>query len=164
VGQNPAYDNNIAANPISDPYLALYSNFNPSDLDAGVVGCNDDAASSSFLSSNQWFNGDTFPTNGESNTNDRWSHFEADLQPGNYTAILTTWAQITAAEYTSSFAPESATFEYWGPKCGIETAACAAKKKLATTGSNSNESLFAGIALLVAGASVVRSRRRSAQK
>ena len=166
VGQDPAFGGDTTTNPISDPYLALYQNFNTSDLDAGVVGCNDDAATSSFLSSNPWVNGDTFPTNGESNTNDRWSHFEADLQPGTYTAVLTTWSQITAADYNSSFAPESATFEYWGPECGIETSACASssKKKLATTGSNSNETLFAGIALLVAGASVVRSRRRSAQK
>ena len=156
VGTDPEFAGDSSGSPIQDPFMALYENFDPTALDTGVIGCNDDEYM--ILGANSWANGDTFPTNGESNTNDRWSHFTADLDPGNYTVVMTTWGPVTESDW-AAFAPQSATFEYWGPDCGIEGTTC-----LAETGVDATPSLNAGIGLLAAGVAAVAVRRRRAVK
>ena len=123
VNQSPEYNNRNDENPVSDPFLALYGTFTTSDLDAGLVGCNDDAYFSALTI--PWSNGDEFPTNGVSNTNDRWSHFEAELEPGAYTAIFTTFIATDTINSGAWSYPQTVTFEYWGPECSIEGATCA---------------------------------------
>lgn len=164
VDQNPAYTGNNSENPVSDPFLALYKDFNTADLDAGLQGCNDDAASSAL--SNPWSNGDTFPTNGVSNTNDRWSHFEVELEPGTYTAVFTTFLATADINSGAWSFPQQVTFEYWGPECSIEGATCSSGT-LANTGiSQSTTSVLGSIALMVSvagvGALVVVRRSRRA--
>jgi len=160
VGTDPVFAGDDTASPIQDPYLALYSGFDTANLDNGVVGCNDDEWDTL---ANPWANGDTFISNGESNTNDRWSVFEADLEPGDYTAVLTTWGPVTLASWAAN-APQSATFEYWGPECGIEGAVCA----LPDTGANASvigSSVAISAGLLVAGVlALVMVRRRQTAK
>ncbi len=166
VGTAPAYNGDINESPIQDPFMALYKGFDPLHLDQNVVGCNDDEYDTVNPA---WVNGDTFPTNGESNTNDRWSNFESDLTPGNYTVILTTYNQVTSAAW-SPVAPQSATFEYWGPECGIETVACAASTTpvtkptkaptLAHTGSVTSPVVPVGFGLVFAGLVIARATRR----
>lgn len=98
-----------------------------------------------------------FNLNVKPNTNDRWSVFEADLQPGNFTAILTRRSPVTLADW-GPFAPESATFEYCGPECGIE----GATRALANTGVDTIPTLVGRNSPRVAGVGVaaVAVRRR----
>lgn len=163
VGTNPAFNGSINESPIQDPFMALYKGFDTQHLDQNVVGCNDDEYDTV---SPAWVNGDTFPTNGESNTNDRWSNFETDLTPGNYTVVLTTYSEVTTAAW-AGFAPQSATFEYWGPKCGIQTSACTSttpaktpSKTLAHTGSEGSPFVPVGFGLVFVGLVVARASRR----
>ena len=114
-----------------------------------------------ILSSSCTYGYGTFPTTGNSNTNNRWSHFTAELQPGHYSVVLTTWGAVTESDWAAlvaaDVAPQSAIFEYWGPECGIETAEC-----LADTGVDSQPALMTGLALLVIGMAVIAVRRRRA--
>lgn len=168
VNQSPDYDGRNDKNPVSDPFLALYGTFNTSDLDAGLVGCNDDAYFSALTT--PWVNGDAFPTNEVSNTNDRWSHFEADLEPGAYSAIFTTFIATDSINSGDWSYPQTVTFEYWGPECSIEGAACASavepSPSLAATGvDEATLSTVASVALLtaLAGLTVLVARRRLAR-
>ena len=156
VQTNPEFGGDYTASPIQDPFLALYSGFTTANLDSGLIGCNDDEYNSALNPS--WSNGDTFPTNGVSNTNDRWSHFEADLQPGDYTVVLTTWAPVTLANWAAN-APQSADFEYWGPNCGIEGGTCNSAASLANTGVDVSGIALLASALLAVGIVVVVRRR-----
>ena len=153
VNQSPEYTGDNFLNPVSDPFLALYGTFNTADLDTGLVGCNDDAYDS--VLSPAWQNGDTFPTNGVSNTNDRWSHFETELVPGAYTAIFTTFLDTDSINGGAWTYPQTVTFEYWGPECSIEGAVCAspedASSSLPATGIDEGTmSTVASVALFTA--------------
>lgn len=168
VNQSPDYDGQNDKNPVSDPFLALYGTFNTSDLDAGLVGCNDDAYFSALTTS--WSNGDTFPTNEVFNTNDRWSHFEAELEPGAYSAIFTTFIATDSINSGNWSYPQTVTFEYWGPECSIEGAACGSAEvpsaALAETGiDEATMSTVASFALMtaLAGLTVLVARRRRAR-
>jgi LPXTG-motif cell wall-anchored protein len=163
VNQSPEYNNRNDENPVSDPFLALYGTFNTSDLDSGLVGCNDDAASSNLA--NPWANGDTFPTNGVSNSNDRWSHFETELVPGAYTAVFTTFIATDTINGGSWSYPQTVTFEYWGPECSIEGAVCASSSLPATGVDEATTSTVASVALVtaLAGLMVIVALRRRAR-
>lgn len=157
VQTDPEFDGDISSSPMMDPYLALYREFDPAQLDDNVVGCNDDEYDDL---STPWVNGDTFPTNGVHNTNDRWSNFQADLTPGNYTVLLTTYGNYSSAAW-SSIGTQSATFEYWGPNCGIQGATCkTASSGLANTGSDSLSEIVASFLLIAAGITVSAMRRK----
>ena len=112
--------------PVSDPFLALYSNgFDPNNVDSNVVGCNDDAsdvgtqADVTYTSSNQLVDG-------------HMPWFQASLQPGNYTLLVTTWDSVSLSDWQAGTAnppagaetftpgPESVTFNMYGPDGGLQ--------------------------------------------
>lgn len=126
---------------LGDPFLAVYKNFDPNDPDSTnpakqVVGCNDDgengvgATTTGYLISRQL------------------SNFTAELQPGDYTLVLTTWRNINGATWAEAAGnwstlvsevgtagKQSATFELWGPRGAFDVAPTAStncSKKLGT--------------------------------
>jgi LPXTG-motif cell wall-anchored protein len=139
-----------ADHPFNDPYLALYSRFSTSDLDAGVVGCNDDGS----------LEGDYFPGYETKEYNELYPYFTSTLQPGTYTLVLMTYGPVTADAWNSgNLGPQSVTFEYWGPECGVEGGSC----ELAQTGVEPLGYLVASGALFLVGAgALVIARRRAA--
>jgi LPXTG-motif cell wall-anchored protein len=141
----------------TDPYLAVFKDFNPAEIDPGVIGCNDDQNSTGL----GWVSGDTIPGYGAGEYDEHFSWFSVDLIPGNYTVMLTSWAGVPAAEWDTT---ESSTFEFWGPDCGIVGAQCAPvetpAKTLAATGVEASSSLLAGLGVLAAGVAAVAVRRR----
>lgn len=139
-----------ADHPFNDPYLALYSRFSTSDLDAGVVGCNDDGS----------LEGDYFPGYETKEYNGLYPYFTSTLQPGTYTLVLMTYGPVTADAWNSgNLGPQSVTFEYWGPECGVEGGSC----ELAQTGVEPLGYLVASGALFLVGAgALVIARRRAA--
>ena len=84
--------------PINDPFLAVYQDFDPNNVDANVIGCNDDSGSSDESVSGQLLQS-------------KYSEFTAQLQPGSYTLVLATFATAPARSWTKA---AGGTFELWG--------------------------------------------------
>lgn len=159
---------NGAGHPISDPFLALYTTFDPTDPDAGVVGCNDDL-------NDLYGNIRSYMAEGLSGGRVMEGHlpyFSADLQPGSYTLVLALWETLSAADWaagTGSYegdytpGPASVTFELWGPVDGLCVGSCdTAPTTLPVTGTGSNMPLLAGVAVALGGLCTVIGRRRLA--
>jgi hypothetical protein len=147
---------------LEDPFLALYSSFNPADGHQGVVGCNDDADLDEFSDWNITSSGTMI--------SDRYSQYTVELQPGTYTLVLTSYddesefiddtlpvsAGERAADPKGAFSPtalgvnESATIELWY-----------AESALAATGPSpvSGGMLAVGLALMTLGGLVFATRR-----
>lgn len=162
--------------PIADPYLVIYSDFDPAAPNDNQVACNDD------------IDYDIGEYDAEArDAQDRfisnvYSELIATLEPGEYTLLLTTYDEVgplevplDEAKLDSASVPlapvsyqldglpqQSATIEFWGVEGGLELG----HAELAATGSN--ESLSAALAggallALVLGAlGVVVARRRTA--
>lgn len=141
------------ANDFGDPYLALYSAFDPQNLDANLVGCNDDIGTAAldvllpgynFNTMDPYFEGYDAPEDGDIG---QYPYFAVTLAPGSYTLITTTFtAQDKASWVSDALGPQSVIFEYWGPECGIE-GSCDAT--LANTGVDVAGTVsLAGLALL----------------
>lgn len=146
---------------LQDPFLALYSSFDPADGHAGVVGCDDDSDLDEFSDYNITSSGTMI--------SDRYSQFTVELQPGTYTLVLTSYDDesefiLTAAPVSASesdadlkgLSPaalgvnETATIELWY-----------AESQLAATGPNpvSGGMLALGLALMTLGGLVFATRR-----
>lgn len=150
--------------PIEDPFLAVYSAFDPSDPDTGVVGCNDDLNDVGPGNHDAEYRADNSIIEGHV------PYFSADLEPGQYTLVLLTWEDLGTSDFEAGTAPyseldftvgtKSTTFELWGPTGGITLGHVA----LAATGVETGYG-FAGIAAAGAGLVLllVARRRRSAR-
>lgn len=86
---------NSLYHPIQDPFLALYSSFDSSNPDSNVIGCNDDlndifgygdTGLAEVLSDGSWMFG-------------HYPFFATDLEPGEYTLLLTTYDAISKADW-----------------------------------------------------------------
>ncbi|MDX2024978.1 hypothetical protein [Microcella sp.] len=168
--------------PISDPYLVLYSDFDVDNPNLNQVACNDDIEY--VIDANEAEARDQ----SDNFINDVYSELIADLEPGNYTLMLTTYDEVDAvipvlapaksesslptsgevslspAVYPLSALPEqSATLEFWGVAGGLVLEGTA----LAETGSHElvRDSL-AGAALmsLLAGTLAIGYTRRRAAR
>jgi LPXTG-motif cell wall-anchored protein len=144
--------------PIGDPFLAVYSSFDPANPDAGVVGCNDDANDvndendAEFLSDGTIIDG-----------HQPW--FTAALAPGNYTLVLMTWEDLSDEDLANGFAPyneedfvvgpKSTTFELWGPEGSLQLG-----HQLAATGVDVTPIAATGALVLLGGLGVVLVARR----
>lgn len=165
--------------PISDPLVILYDDFDPDQLDENQVACNDD---SEALSNDENY--------ASRDSDDRFlpttfSELVVDLEPGNYTVVVTTFDQVrpafvpaTASADSSSadlsleqagyqladLPAQSASVQFWGT--GSMQLGHTAQEELADTGAD--DSLQAGLAagavlaLMLGMVSVVIARRRSA--
>ena len=108
------------ANPIGDSFFALYSNFDPTNPDEGVIGCNDDLNNLFGYDNNEmvevledgtWMEG-------------HQPYFSVQLEPGSYTLLMTTWRAVSKSEWIAGEAkfeepwtpgPATLTYELWGP-------------------------------------------------
>lgn len=72
---------------MTDPFLALYSSFDPANAHLGVVGCNDDSDLDSYSS--------YYLTSSGTMMSDRYSQFTVELQPGTYTLVLTSYDDLS---------------------------------------------------------------------
>lgn len=149
---------------LTDPFIALYSDFDRSDAHAGVLGCNDD----SDLDEEARF----YVTGNDMLMGARYPQFTVDLQPGTYTLVLTSWSDTNdfsmdsepvalpeaGADPKISVVPaalgvdETASVEVWGPQ-----------PALADTGASDDAGLAlgAGLALIALGGTVLVLRRRA---
>jgi hypothetical protein len=127
--------------PTDDPYLALYSSFDPNSPDDNVVGCNDDREFTSYNSDDVLLDR-------------QWSEFAADLEPGNYTLVYTSWQTYDDWAAETEGLDQTVTFEFWGPAGGLELGT------LADTGTNAVTPLNGlGFVLILAGAGLLIARR-----
>jgi hypothetical protein len=78
---------------MTDPFLALYSTFDPANAHLGVVGCNDDSDLDDY--------GDYYLTSSGTVMSDRYSQFTIELQPGTYTLVLTSYDDESEFDVTS---------------------------------------------------------------
>lgn len=106
--------------PINDPFLAVYQGFDPTNVDANVIGCNDDSGSSDESVSGQLLQS-------------KYSEFTSQLQPGNYTLVLATFATAPARTWTKA---AGGTFELWGNGLDIGATPAAGGTKVPGFGVN----------------------------
>ncbi len=163
--------------PIADPYLVIYSDFDPTQPDANQIACNDDTGA--VVETTNF---------GARDIQGRfispfYSEIIASLAPGQYTLVLTTYdivgpvntvpsaskldsasAAVTPVEYELAGLPaQSATVELWGAEDGLVLGHVAF---LADTGANAPISAGlaggAGLALLLGALGIAIARRRTA--
>lgn len=77
--------------PILDPWLAVYTSFDPAHPDQNVVGCQDDSA----RPPGSYFDDGTVPQG-------VWSQFDATLPPGTYTLVLGTYLGFDDSQWTTA--------------------------------------------------------------
>jgi DNA-binding beta-propeller fold protein YncE len=138
--------------PITDPFLAVYSEFDPLTPDAGVVGCDDDRGA--VNDSRPRVNAETGVTYDEN-----WSYFSTTLEPGSYTLVLTTYDTYDAVEWgeadpeARTWDPQvlTASFELWGPSGGLTVAGSGDVAALAKTGNGTTAGTLAGVVLALLG-------------
>ncbi len=157
VNTNPLTDSTAgwgAELPMNDPFLAVYSSFDPANPDANVIGCNDDG---------EYNNGDgegSYPDAGATLNpkylvSGLYPWFSTKLAAGSYTYVLTTYSSYSIANWEGG--AQAATVEVWG----LDDA-------LADTGAREIPAwaTFGGAGLVIAGlalgaASLVLRRRSS---
>ena len=146
-----------AYHPLEDSFLAVYSAFDPTTPDTGVVGCNDDLndqfdyADNEFveqLSGGAWMEG-------------HQPYFITDLAAGHYTLVLMTWESMSSATWIADWGtPATATFEMWGPTGGLVKGHVDVEQ-LADTGVERDLAPFAAAAFLISvGGFIAFSRKR----
>ena len=149
--------------PVSDPMVALYSTFDPSDPNTGNVGCNDDLNDLAF-GDHDYGDADFNITQQGDYVEGHFSYFVSNLEPGEYTLVFTTWDDISASEWEAgdnngdTWTPgaETVYFDIWGPDGGLTLG-----HNLASTGVNASFGLWAGLGLLGTGAAIAVARRRA---
>lgn len=151
-----------AFDPIADPFLAVYSSFDPASPDAGVVGCNDDLNDVGAENDAEYLADGTIIDGHQP-----W--FTAPLSPGTYTLVLMTWEDLSADDLADGYSPyeeenfvsgpKSTTFELWGPVGGLQLG-----HQLAATGTDVTPIAATGALVLLGGLGVflVARRRRAA--
>ena len=161
-------------NPINDPFLALYLDFDPSQIDDGVIGCSDDL-DDRFDYDSVYSDLGELTGSGVFMEGHR-PYFTARLEPGTYTLVFTMYDAVSAAKWASgdggAWEPGrvTGTFEMWGPAdsiCLSDDAACVEEQanannpiEIPSTGSSSVTTLWVGLmAVLVGGGLVIVSRR-----
>ena len=78
---------------LGDPFLALYSTFDPDNAQQGLVACDDD--------SDLDVRTDYYITGSGTMMTDRFPQFRVDLQPGTYTLVLTGYGSATGFSSTA---------------------------------------------------------------
>jgi hypothetical protein len=156
VNTNPLTDSTAgwgADIPMNDPFLAVYSSFDPTNPDANVVGCNDDGSNN---------NGDLpgdYPDQGATLSpkyliNGLYPWFSSKLAAGSYTYVLTTYSAYGISDWEGG--AQAATIEVWGLDDSLANTGAADVPAWVT---------FGGLALVIVGlalgASSVVLRRRS---
>lgn len=163
-----------ASHPIEDPFMALYSNFDPANPDEGVIGCNDDL-NDRFGYDNTNMGAERL-ANGSLMEGHRPYFFVNNLPAGTYTLFYTTYDSYSLEQWLSGDdgdfepGPATGTFEMWGPEdsiCDSSDTACieeqANANELPATGSTPSTTLWLGMMALLVGGGLVIATRRSAR-
>jgi hypothetical protein len=156
--------------PVGDNFLALYTDFDSADINADIVGCNDDADDAGAVPGDLWataFGAGNLRNQGDSNIftstgymlDDQFAWFTATLQPGQYTLVGTLYEEYTEAEWLTNLddaevTEASMTYEMWGPEGGLVLG-------LADTGVDPAFGLWTGLALAGTGVAITVARRRA---
>jgi hypothetical protein len=156
--------------PVGDNFLALYSEFDPTDIDSGVIGCNDDADDAGAVAGDLWAIARTAADlRGQNDANihtttgymldDQFAWFTATLQPGQYTMVGTLYEEYSESEWLTNLddaevTEASMTYEMWGPEGGLVLG-------LADTGVDPAFGLWTGLALAGTGVAITVARRRA---
>ncbi len=163
-----------AFDPIGDPMLAVYSAFDPTNPDSGVIGCNDDLNDIGDENDAEYLADGTIIEGHQP-----W--FSAALEPGDYTLVLMTWEDLSDENLADGFAPysetdfvvgpKSTTFQLWGPTGGLdigdddpevdpEVEPGTEAPKLAATGIDATPIAAAAALVLLAGLAALGASRR----
>ncbi len=162
--------------PINDPYLVIYSDFDPAQPDANQIACNDDTELTP--PTDAYYSRDSE----DRYISNRFSEIVAELSPGQYTLVLTTYdasspvvnvaepvkldaasVALAPVDYDLEGLPaQTGTVELWGTEGGLVLGHVAV---LADTGADSR--LSAGLAVgavlsMLAGALAIAFVRRRA--
>lgn len=142
--------------PLEDPFLAVYQNFDPTQPDNGVIGCNDDLRNVRSYAEKYAVEN----IGGGLTAEVHQPFFTASLTPGDYTIVLTTYEAIPATVWATGRSGEflagdaSTRVQLWGPAGSLivegET------YELANTGRNSDPSLLIGAFALLGLGFVIR--------
>lgn len=155
VGLNP-YD------PMGDPFLAVYSTFDPTNPDADLVGCNDDLNDVGASNDAEYLADGTIIEGHQ-------PFFSAAFTPGQYTLVLMTWEDMSTSDFATGFSQweddsfaigdKTDTFQLWGPVGGLALGhVTPAGPALAATGSavdpialvGGGIAVLGGLAILIA--------------
>lgn len=118
VDTDPLSDYLSSLNPesaLSDPFLALYTSFDPANPDDNIVGCNDDL--NDFYEDYGDDMAEQLP--GGRLMEGHQPYFSADLEPGLHTVVLTLYDEVENSDWWQENGPGSVTFEMWGPEGGL---------------------------------------------
>lgn len=127
---------------MDDPFLAVYSSFNPANPAENVIGCNDDSGNGGITSTG-YFIQSVYP------------EFSATLTPGRYTLLLTTFGNSPESDWNQG--AQGGTFELWGPPGSFSPA------QLPATGTSDDKAaviiLVGSITLVLGGLGLIIRRR-----
>jgi hypothetical protein len=156
--------------PVGDNFLALYTEFDSADIDANVVGCNDDGDDAGAVAGDLWLTAigaGNLRNQGDSNIftstgymlDEQFAWFTATLQPGQYTMVGTLYEEFSESEWLDKLddaevTEASMTYEMWGPEGGLVLG-------LADTGVDPAFGLWTGLALAGTGVAITVARRRA---
>jgi hypothetical protein len=162
----------IEDSPVGDNFLALYADFDPTDIDSGVIGCNDDGDDDGAPAEGRWDIARTAADLREQSEpyiltttgyllDWEFPWFAASLQPGQYTVVGTLYNSFTEAQWTTELdnagiTEGSITYEMWGLEGGLELG-----HSLADTGVDPSFGLWTGLALAGTGVAITVARRRA---
>lgn len=162
--------------PSSDPFLALYREFDPANPESGVVMCNDDGDESANSNVNDsWYDSEEGETyrglelyNGNIIDN-QFPWMSVALEAGRYTLVYLPFSAMSSVDFSAghyadhpnsetTWSPiaQSVTYDMWGPSGGISF-----EPQLAKTGVNSALGVWVGLGLLVVGATLAFTRRNN---
>ncbi len=158
--------------PVGDNFLALYSDFDPADVSAAIVGCNDDADDEGAVAGDLWDEAELEEAaRGQNDANivtstgyildDQFAWFTTTLEPGEYTLVGTTYSTFDETTWLTRLSDAetdqaSIVFEMWGPEGGLEIG-----HGLAATGVEPSLALWSGLALAGTGVAITVARRRA---
>lgn len=166
--------------PSSDPFFALYEDFDPSSPENGLVGCNDDGDDSGITEVDEAWGPlfDSFEglvTESGEMLHSQWPWFRTTLEPGTYTMVYMPFSTMGTEDFalgqfgaTSDNNPtdnpdsvweptaQTVTYEMWGPAGGITLGEGLA----ATGGIEPSLALWAGLAIVGTGVAIGAGRRR----
>lgn len=160
--------------PVRDPMVALYSSFDPANPDEGIVGCNDDL-NDLVLGGYDYGDNDFNITAQGDYVEGHMPYFEANLDPGDYTLVFTTWDSFSADEWNAgegaedewTAGPATIYFDAWGPAGGLDltdgpsgSGGSGGPDSLASTGVEPAFALWTAVFMIGSGAAIMVARRR----
>lgn len=160
--------------PLEDPMIALYEgDFDPANPDSAVAGCNDDLNDItidgfdwSSVNDEETVDRVYARTEADKALEGHFPVFTADLEPGNYSMLVTTFWPLSAEDWAAgedadeTWTAGSADIEYevWGPENGAELVD---EFALASTGVDPSFGIWAGLGLVGTGVAIAVARRRA---